>query len=65
MISFFSAGDYFEPDQTNSAKDNWTDRLYKDKMKGYNKAARPVKDHTHNTTLYMALALNHIDLVSQ
>ncbi|KAK4292106.1 hypothetical protein Pmani_035105 [Petrolisthes manimaculis] len=42
--------------------DNWIKRLYKDKMSGYDKEARPVHDHTHNTTLHMALSINHVDL---
>ncbi|XP_045105201.1 neuronal acetylcholine receptor subunit alpha-7-like isoform X2 [Portunus trituberculatus] len=42
--------------------DNWIDRLYVDKIKGYNKNARPVLDHTHNTTVTMAMSLKNIDM---
>ncbi|XP_053630078.1 neuronal acetylcholine receptor subunit alpha-7 isoform X1 [Cherax quadricarinatus] len=50
------------PDQDSFAKDNWIARLYADKLKGYSKGSRPVRDHTHNTTVYLALSLNYIDL---
>ncbi|XP_045598594.2 acetylcholine receptor subunit beta-like 2 [Procambarus clarkii] len=50
------------PDQDNFDKDNWISRLYKDKLKGYNKESRPVLDHTHNTTVYLGLSLNYIHL---
>ncbi|KAK8389888.1 hypothetical protein O3P69_012818 [Scylla paramamosain] len=42
--------------------DNWIDRLYRDKMRNYNKNARPVLLHSQNTTVTMALSLKNIDM---
>ncbi|KAK7060696.1 Neuronal acetylcholine receptor subunit alpha-7 [Halocaridina rubra] len=44
------------------ADDNWISNLYEDKMKGYNKEARPVTNPNHNTTVFFGLYLNNIDI---
>ncbi|KAG7162858.1 Neuronal acetylcholine receptor subunit alpha-7-like 1 [Homarus americanus] len=64
LLVHHSLGDSnpFTADQDNASKDNWISRLYKDKLKGYNKGSRPVHNHDHNTTVYLALSLNHIDV---
>lgn len=49
-------------EENSPAMDNWIDRLYQDKMHGYNKNVRPVLDHSRNTTVTMGMSLKNIDI---
>ncbi|XP_068210831.1 neuronal acetylcholine receptor subunit alpha-7-like [Palaemon carinicauda] len=49
-------------EESEPVKENWIARLYEDKLKNYNKDARPVKNPSHNTTVYLGLYLSSLDV---
>lgn len=59
-------GTFFEDDfvasNNDETKENWISRLYNDKMQNYNKEARPVLIPSHNTTVFLGLYLNNVDV---
>lgn len=61
--NFFSdSEEKFTKQEEDPVTENWIRRLYEDKMKGYNKGARPVKNPAHNTTVHLGLYLTNIDM---
>lgn len=49
-------------EQEEPATENWISRLYNDKLTGYNKEVRPVKNPSHNTTVFLGLYLSSLDV---